>query len=46
MNKSIQSGSFGSCLFDLRHSRNMSQKAMAILAGMDQSYIHVIEILY
>ncbi len=36
-------GCFGQCLTALRHSRNLSQKALAILAGMDQSYLSGLE---
>ena len=35
--------SFGNCLLDLRHARNISQKALAITASMDQGYLAGIE---
>jgi len=34
---------FGGCLLSLRRSRNLSQKALSILAGMDQSYLAGLE---
>jgi transcriptional regulator with XRE-family HTH domain len=43
MSKSIRSGSFGSRLLELREIRNLSQKAVSILAGMDQSYVAGLE---
>lgn len=42
-NQMTTSGCFGQCLTALRHSRNLSQKALAILAGMDQSYLSGLE---
>lgn len=44
MNTSNRPGSFGICLFELRRRRNLSQKSMAILAGMDQSYLAGLEV--
>jgi len=41
--KRKQAGCFGSCLVNIRNSRNLSQKALAILAGMDQSYLAGLE---
>ncbi|ADE11332.1 helix-turn-helix domain-containing protein [Sideroxydans lithotrophicus] len=42
--RSIQvNGEFGACLLKLRLSRKLSQKAVAILAEMDQSYLAGLE---
>ena len=41
--KPTQSESFGSCLLDLRRARNMSQKALSLIADMDQGYVAGIE---
>lgn len=38
-----KTGGFGGCLLGLRRSRNLSQKALSILAGMDQSYLAGLE---
>jgi transcriptional regulator with XRE-family HTH domain len=38
-----KTGGFGGCLLGLRRSRNLSQKALSILAEMDQSYLAGLE---
>lgn len=43
MNSNSQPGEFGACLLKLRNRRKLSQKAVAISAEMDQSYLAGIE---
>lgn len=43
MNSNGQPGEFGACLLKLRSSRKLSQKAVAISAEMDQSYLAGLE---
>lgn len=43
MDKRLQS-EFGQCLSDLREARHMSQKALALSAGFDQSYVSGLEV--
>jgi transcriptional regulator with XRE-family HTH domain len=43
MSNAFKSGGFGDCLLGLRRSRNLSQKALSIMAGMDQSYVAGLE---
>lgn len=38
-----KTGGFGGCLLSLRRSRNLSQKALSLMAQMDQSYLAGLE---
>lgn len=43
MNSTNRSGEFGACLLRIRKRRKLSQKAVAISARMDQSYLAGLE---
>lgn len=43
MNSNSQPGEFGACLLKLRNRRKLSQKAVAVSAEMDQSYLAGLE---
>jgi len=43
MNSNSQPGEFGACLLRLRNRRKLSQKAVAVSAEMDQSYLAGLE---